>query len=247
MTQNSLYNDRLIMNNFQPDVKAFYFREWDNFKMDAFHTHDRVEIMYVISGSCIINVKDFQVKFKKSDFILIDADVPHQLLVDKNNPCRMLNIEFAFKERQNILPSVMDLVSNVKEIASMLTMKCNYFILKDNEEVYHTLKNLIMELSLENDKNEFSIQLFLMEVLLKIAKMIHMNYGNSATNIHIKKTVDFISMNYDRDISVKELSEHINVNEDYLHRIFKQHMGYTIIEFLTSMRMEKAKMLLKNT
>jgi AraC-like DNA-binding protein len=215
--------------------------------MDTFHTHDSVEIMYVISGSCLINVEGIENKFKKGDFILIDAEVPHKLVVDKDNPCRMLNIEFAFKETQNILPSIKDLINNSNAISSMFEIKCNYFILKDNDEVYQALKNLIMELNSDNGKDEFSIQLFLIEVFVKISKLIVMNYGNATTNMHINKTINFINMNYDRDLSVKELSLHINVNEDYLHRIFKQHTGVTIIEFLTSMRMEKAKMLLKNT
>lgn len=244
---NSLYDDRLIKYDYQPDVKAFYFREWTNFIMDSFHNHDRAEIMYVISGGCIINVEDLQVKFKKGDFILIDAEVPHQLVVDKNNSCRMLNIEFGFKERKNILPSIKDLINNVNTISSMFAMNCKYLILKDNDEVYQALKNLIMELSSDNEKDEFSIQLYFIEVFLKISQLIDLNYGSSTTNIHINKTIDFISMNYDRDLSVSELSMHINVNVDYLHRIFKQNTGFTIVEFLTSMRIEKAKMLLKNT
>lgn len=247
MIINSIFDNRLIKFDYQPDVTAFYFREWNNYNMDFFHSHDRAEIMYIISGNCIINIDDKPNKFKKGEFILIDAGISHNLFVGKDCPCRMLNIEFGFKERQNILPSIKDLNNNVKTISTLLATRCNYFILKDNDEVYQALRNLIMELSSDKEKDEFSIQLYFTLVLLNISKLIAMSEGNSTTNLHINKTINFINMNYDRNLSVKEISKHINVNEDYLHRIFKQHTGFTIIEFLTAMRIEKARMLLKNT
>ncbi|MNO14464.1 Cupin domain protein [compost metagenome] len=72
----------------------------------------------MISGVCKVDVLDqLQSKkfrqessntLKKGDFILIDANVPHRLIVEKENPCRMLNIEFRFcaKSSQDRFPSI---------------------------------------------------------------------------------------------------------------------------------------------
>lgn len=89
---NSLYSKRLREGDYKPEITAYYFREWNNFTMETQHIHDRAEIMYVISGQCLIEVETEKIEFKKGDFILIDAGVSHRLVVDINSHCRMLNL-----------------------------------------------------------------------------------------------------------------------------------------------------------
>src|SRR6266571_1834328 len=95
----SLYNKRWMDGNYYPKVEAYYFREWQNFNMEI-HTHKRIEIMYIINGHCTIEILGQTFNLKSGEFTLIDSEVNHRLLV-KEDPCRMLNIEFTFFENNS--------------------------------------------------------------------------------------------------------------------------------------------------
>lgn len=57
----------------------------------------------------------------------------------------------------------------------------------------------------------------------------------------------YIKKNYSKDISLENVAAYVNLNPTYFSRIFSQQTGRTFIDFLTDVRMEIAKNLLKNT
>lgn len=57
----------------------------------------------------------------------------------------------------------------------------------------------------------------------------------------------YIRQHYDENISLHTLSEHFYLHPNYLSKLFKDKTGKTFIEYLTQVRMEKAKELLQNT
>lgn len=62
----------------------------------------------------------------------------------------------------------------------------------------------------------------------------------------INKTIDFINNNYQDDLSLDKISEVIFLSPRYLNTIFKSEMGMTIFDYITDLRMEKAKELIVN-
>ncbi|UVI33167.1 response regulator transcription factor [Paenibacillus spongiae] len=67
----------------------------------------------------------------------------------------------------------------------------------------------------------------------------------------IRKVIDdvtkLIRSEYHRDLSVEEIAEKVYLSPNYLSHLFKKHSGVSIIKFITSTRMEKAKQLLTQT
>ncbi|MFB9275744.1 response regulator [Cohnella cellulosilytica] len=68
------------------------------------------------------------------------------------------------------------------------------------------------------------------------------NQKNSGT---IKKIKDIISKKYMENITVSRLSEEVYLSPNYISLIFKQETGETITEYVTKIRMEAAKELLR--
>ena len=60
----------------------------------------------------------------------------------------------------------------------------------------------------------------------------------------VKKTIEYISLNFNMDLSLQEISEKIFLSPRYLNSIFKEETGMTIFNYITRLRMEKAKMLM---
>ncbi|QGQ95374.1 AraC family transcriptional regulator [Paenibacillus psychroresistens] len=248
MEFNSLYNLDLRSNEFQAKVVAFYYKHWNDFNM-PYHKHNSVEIMYVISGKCIVNTVNDSFSMRKGDFILLDANVPHNLVVDKDSPCRMLNIEFIFEQKTANFPSIKDLEQGNPVLASLLARARPYILLRDSDEVYHTLKNLVFELDKGSLNNEWMVQLQLAQLLIRMAGLAAELEDPSYQQIdlYVKNSMDYIHHHYDYPIQVKDIAASVNLHPGYFHRIFKSNTGQTVVEYLTSLRVEKAKMLLAHT
>lgn len=62
----------------------------------------------------------------------------------------------------------------------------------------------------------------------------------------VKKAADYIRENSDKKITIDEIAQVVYLSPCYLSRIFKQSLGCTLMEYLTQVRVEKAKKMLKN-
>ena len=63
----------------------------------------------------------------------------------------------------------------------------------------------------------------------------------------IKKAVDYIRRHYAEEITLRSLSEHLQLSENHLSRLFTKETGESFISFLTRLRIQKAKELLRQT
>lgn len=63
----------------------------------------------------------------------------------------------------------------------------------------------------------------------------------------VKRILNFIDENYDKEISLNLLSGKFNVSPNYISRLFKEETGETLFNYLNSVRIEQAKTLLRDT
>ena len=77
------------------------------------------------------------------------------------------------------------------------------------------------------------------------------NYIADLSKSHGKKVVDdikeFLEKNYHTEISVNDMASKYFLNPNYLSQLFKNEIGESFVNYLTKIRMEKAKDLLINT
>lgn len=72
-------------------------------------------------------------------------------------------------------------------------------------------------------------------------------YRLTHSNYIIKKAVDYIENNYDKEISTRFLSEYLNLSKHYVCYLFKKETGYNISLYVNKLRIEKAKRLVLDT
>lgn len=66
------------------------------------------------------------------------------------------------------------------------------------------------------------------------------------SNHCIQKAQDFIKENYKKDISLEEVSRKVDISLYYFSKLFKDVVGENFIDYLTRIRMESAKELLRS-
>lgn len=64
---------------------------------------------------------------------------------------------------------------------------------------------------------------------------------------NICRIIDYLHLNFSYDFSLDELADSLNLNKNYLCRLFRQETGQTIMEYLTALRIHHAKYLLRTT
>jgi len=249
MNITSIFHPLLVKENYFPKINAYYFKHWQPYEM-AFHEHKDVEIMYVINGECIVETLTETFTLKKGDFILLDSNIPHRLIVAAGHSCRMLNVEFSFIESSGNFPSIKEIAQENTALSDFLHMDIPYIVLKDPNEIYHTLKNLVLESDKKEDK-QMMVQLLLSQLLIQLARMVvedhKMKKENQQANVYINQAIEFLHQNYDCDLKLEDIGKAVNLHPGYLHRVFKKLMNCTIMEYLTYLRMDKAKALLADT
>ena len=63
----------------------------------------------------------------------------------------------------------------------------------------------------------------------------------------VEQAKQYIKENFAKEISLDDVSRTVNISPYYFSKIFKEETDENFIEYLTNIRMEKAKELLNNT
>ena len=67
------------------------------------------------------------------------------------------------------------------------------------------------------------------------------------TDSVVDKAKEYIDRNYSKDISLDEVSRIVDISPYYFSKVFKEATGDTFLEYLTHLRMEKAKDLIEHS
>lgn len=110
----------------------------------------------------------------------------------------------------------------------------------ESEEVEH-LKHLYAYPCVGDYERELT------EWLEQFADNLNCEFEDYKNKQKIQQAVLYIRENYDRDLNMAVVSNHISMNYSLFSYAFKQYTGTNFVNFLKDIRMEKAKELLENT
>lgn len=67
---------------------------------------------------------------------------------------------------------------------------------------------------------------------------------DQAYSPNVEKAIGYIMSNYEKDLSLDDVAGSVFLSSGYLSIIFKEETGYTVLEYITYIRMQKAKELI---
>lgn len=67
------------------------------------------------------------------------------------------------------------------------------------------------------------------------------------TNHIVKSTKEYLETHYADDISLEDMAEHVNISPQYFSKLIKKTTGFNFIDWLSMLRVKKAKELLTNS
>jgi two-component system response regulator YesN len=93
--------------------------------------------------------------------------------------------------------------------------------------------------------NKYQVEEWLLGALDEF--MDNMLANRTSTNLRmINSACDYIIKNCKKNVSLEEVAKTVHLSPFYFSRLFKQEKGYNFVDFLTQVRIDKAKKLLQN-
>ncbi len=213
------------------------------------HFHDEFELMYIIKGEGVRVVGDRMDYFNKEELVFLGSGVPHVFKNDKNasqNEVDYIVVKFnriiggqdLFK-----IPELAPINRFLKRAGKGLifsdttVMKLKKQLIKlaksKNEDRIILLLKVLKILSAQEDYNELSTDTFLLK-------------NTSAGEDRTKKVINYISENYNKNISLEDLASISYMTTNSFCRYFKNRTGKTAFQFIREFRINKACQMLIN-
>ncbi len=241
---NCLTQEHLSEPGYFPVTLSYYKSKWEGYGIDP-HFHDRMEIMYVTEGRCLIHVMDKPITLGAFDFILLDANVPHDLQITDGGG--ILNVEIGFRRENYNATDLATLAKQVPALSSLADARKPFFVIRDEGAIFRTLMNLYDELDLDRPEDPATLML-LNYLLVRLSKAVRDNLSLSTSDFgYVERACQYIQEHLEEKIKVGDIAEHVHINSAYLQRLFRKVKGQTLVDYINEQRIILARNLLIQT
>lgn len=134
-----------------------------------------------------------------------------------------------------------------KEICQKIVKQFgNLFFLDERSDVLRLFMEEYQQVQAGKNYERYEGSLFLYRFLLTLLKDLETPY-QSQKNPHVEQALFLLKRDYAKEIHLSQMAESLGISLEHLSRIFKEHTGFTLMSFLTNLRMERAIWLLRNS
>ncbi len=234
-------------------VKRYYAMNFDFFEMEP-HSHKEFELMYIASGSCRIlcwvnGSKPEEWILKEGEYVFIDCNTKHQLDVARGTKCRVLNLEISIQKRKDGI-CLARLLEQSKSLQDFMSLPMSGFRGYDTSGNLHTIMSELhkqLQNTMDDTEHKIMQNLILAQLIIELGRQGLKKYNVESGSKYVRKTLNFLSTNFDQDLKIKDIAEEVGISPAYLQRLFKEQTGKSLVDKINELRIEKAKILLETS
>lgn len=220
------------------------------------HTHDYIELAYVVEGEFRQKILGKDIVFSRGDLCLIDKNCLHQdYLLNESAVILFLGIA------NDMFSEIMDENITTQKISSFLQSALlkqkdlqQYIHFKPAGDADRELNLCLYQLLQELIEGEAGTHYIRKGLLLRIFRILSTRYEFALSKeqrktmqwIVFEEISEYIEKNY-KTITTRELSEVFHFQEDYFNRLIKSRTGLTYSAYVQQIRLGKAEHLLQTT
>lgn len=223
------------------------------------HKHNFIEIVYVVSGEGTHVVGNHRSKVSKGDLFIINYDTPHAFFSDKNAQEPFVAYDLMFTT--DFLDSSMINGNNFEAIGSSFLF---FSLFPEQQQIgpdlqlsgsnYSLFGELFNKIYLEykmRDKGYTNIiRAYVIELVVRIFRKMDSQPNNKIPprQLQIVNTaLQYLRDNFNKQISMDELSAKVFLSKDYFGRLFRDVTGNPVSSLLQQIRIDEACKLLSTT
>ena len=209
------------------------------------HWHEEAELTLITEGACIyhLNLKDYPAE--AGDLLFIPPMLLHSILRTGDVPMRSETYVFHL----NFLGGNSADICSMKYFTPLLNQEYSLpCLIKKSHPAYDSLLGIFRQISSLYDKQPAGYELALKSAFLQ-AVFLLLPYSSRESGTpgawrlaseKLKTVLHYMETHYDTSLSIRELAGLCCFSEYHFMRFFKKHTGMTCVEYLNSLRLEKA-------
>ncbi len=214
------------------------------------HTHDFIEIVYILSGKVthIIDQKEYEVR--RGDILFMNYGCTHAFYSDQEYS--YINIIFSPEIMSDKLVTPENAFSLLfltafNEMCSEANFGKISFFGNEQKEVENIIFAMIREYQDKHSSWETVMGNYLYILLIKMLRQTELGIEKQEINDMWRELLDYIAANLDSKLSLSALAKKCFYNPSYFSRVFKEKFGMSLTEYIVRKRLELAIDLLCST
>lgn len=193
------------------------------------------ELIFASKGKGVVTIENKKYQIKDGMLFYITPDVMHTIEIDITDPICFFSVHFSY--------AAVDFNSDkwgVKREVEVFPLQA-INELKDYYQIEDTFKKLVETWMGKLPGYEFTSKVLFQQLLIDIHKNIKKKSQDFSSSLKVEKIIKYMHSNINDKVTLRELSDMVQLSPAYLSRIFKEITGYSIIEFFNKMKVDKAK------
>lgn len=209
---------------------------------------DALELIYILDGASYIGVSGQYMKAKKGECIVIFPGVTHNIYLNKKESCRIM--DFIFKPGEtDIYSDNSNLGCSMRFFHELKEKKMNCFRFLDSIAFKNLLESIQLLLKSNDEYSRTLLKLDFCKMYLIFSKIME-EAGNAcekSKDTHVMQAQQFIFENYCYKLKLEDISKATGISTRHLSRLFCKEFGMNLQDYITIVRISKARELLENS
>lgn len=232
---------------------CYTFREGEKTQL---HTHDYLELSYVVEGEFRQKISGKDIVFKKGELCLIDKNCVHQdYMQSEDSVILFLGLSNSmFTEVMNESVSTEKIISFLQSAILQQKNLQQYLRFKPSAETEAALNRAFEQLLGELLINDAGSAFICKGLMVRIFGLLSTGCEFSLSReqrqamswIVFEEVTDYIAHHY-VTVTIQELVDTFHFQEDYFNRLIRSKTGLSYSEYVQKIRLEKAENLLRTT
>lgn len=205
------------------------------------HSHkNEAEVLYVRSGKGVYVINDTRYEIEAGDLVICNKNVLHDeepnAAEDLSTYCLTItNLSIQGLEDNCLIPS------NIKPVIKAKAYQQHF------EMIFDMMFELIP--SPEASEAVHHMMIGLMSLLQDLIKQQSVQEDEKASDVMqlCRMTKDYINNHYTEDLTLGKIAKAMSISPSYLSHVFKEHIGYSIMNYTLRRRIGESQTLLINT
>lgn len=215
-----------------------------------YHSHDFIELVTILKGERIFYIDGKEYETKEGDLLILNPGTLHKSLLGHTTSPASLECYISFTDVcfHHVPRNHMPLFPTGNLLLSMPA--------KMKQEIFKICQSISMEYGSCRTGRYFMVKAYLIQMICLILReqaspeQPAAGEGCVFKSINKKYVVDrimsYLDSHYTEKVSLDKIAQNMYLSTFYISKIFKTETGDTPINYLISLRMEKAKELLES-
>ena len=214
-----------------------------DFSDGGVHTHDFIEIVYVLSGEMTHEIDGCRYRTAHGDMLFMNYGCTHTFFAE--GKYTYVNILFSPELMGNAVITAQNAfsvlsLSAFNEMRSAQDSGCVRFFGKERDEIETIILSMLDEYEKKQTSWETVLGNLLTNLIIKMLRKTELGIGKSELEGIWQSLTEYIDKNIDARLTLSDLAEKCFYNPSYFSRVFKEKFGVSLTEYITRKRLSHA-------